>query len=100
LRINFEVIGHDENGSHFSAHGQTRNVSREGGCLVLDRDMKHGDIVKLRSPKGIPFIAHVCWSTYDMQKNLRRVGFKLTSNHGWVLHETAHNKPTSLFFLR
>jgi hypothetical protein len=100
LRINFEVFAYDENGVHFSTRALTRDVSREGGCLLLDRDLKSGDIMKLRSPRGNSFIAHVCWSNYDTNRNTRQVGFRLTSNRGWVLHESSPHKTANLFFVR
>ena len=99
LLISFEVAGHDENGQHFSTGAQTRNISREGGCLLLDRDLKLGDLIRLKSPKGSLFIAKICWANYDMQRNVRQAGFKLSSNRGWVLHEPSReNSP--LFFNR
>jgi hypothetical protein len=100
LKIDFEIHGHDENGIHFSTHAQCHNVSREGGCLLLDRNMPNGEILKLKSPKGQSFIARVCWSYYDNKLNLQHVGFRLTSNRGWVMHEVPQEETASIFFNR
>lgn len=98
LEIVFEIFTHDEKGTHFSTQAQTRNVSREGGCLLLDRSISNGEILKLKSPRGTPFIARVCWSNYDHKLNLQRVGFRLTSNRGWVMHENSREASCSLYF--
>jgi hypothetical protein len=97
LKIVFEIVSHDENGIHFSTWGHTRDISREGGCILLDRCLLEGEILKLKSPKGIPFIARVCWSNYDHKLNLQHVGFKLTSNRGWVMHEIP-SEGSSIYF--
>ncbi len=100
LKIEFEIVGHDENGIHFSTHAQSRNISREGGCLLLDRDMPNGEIIKLKSPKGSSFIARICWSNFDIKLNQQHVGFRLTSNRDWVMHEVPREESTPLYFNR
>lgn len=100
LKIEFEIVGHDENGDRFSTHAQSHNISREGGCLLLDRDMPNGEIIKLKSPRGSSFIARVCWSTFDIKLNRQHVGFRLTSNRDWVMHEVPREESAPIYFNR
>jgi hypothetical protein len=94
VRVRFEVSGRDENGRRFVVRSETRNVCRDGGCLVLDRDVKSGERLKLTSIHGAQFIARVHWCLYDVHKNSRLIGFKLLDgNRGWVVHDLpAHHR--------
>lgn len=85
-RIRFEVFGRDENGHRFAIQTETRNVCREGGCLVMDRDITPGNPIKLTSVHGMNFAARVHWCLYDLHNNVRLVGFKLSDQKkGWVV---------------
>lgn len=85
-RIRFEVCGRDENGHPFAIQTETRNVCREGGCLVMDRDIKPGNPIKLTSVHGMNFSAKVHWCLFEPRNNVRLVGFKLSDQKkGWVI---------------
>ncbi len=85
-RVRFEVSGRDENGHRFAIQTETRNVCREGGCLVMDRDVRPGNPIKLTSVHGRNFAARVHWCLYDPRNNVRLVGFKLSDQKkGWVI---------------
>jgi hypothetical protein len=85
-RIRFEVAGRDDSGHRFAVQTETRNVCREGGCLVMDRDIKPGNPIKLTSVHGMNFAAKVHWCLYDPRNNVRLVGFKLSDQKkGWVI---------------
>lgn len=88
LRMGVEVSGKDENGRRFVVQTETRNVSRDGGCLALDRDVINGDRLKLTNSRGAQFIIRVHWCLFDGQKNIRLVGFKLSEkSRGWVVSD-------------
>jgi hypothetical protein len=98
LRVGVEVSGKDEHGRRFVVRTETRNVSRDGGCLALDRDVVNGDRLKLTNSRGTQFIIRVHWCLYDGQKNLRMIGFKLSEkSRGWILSDgsTIRREPMS-----
>jgi hypothetical protein len=86
MKIEFKVVGTDENGGLFEDRVQTVNVSAGGGCLLFHRDARPGEILQLFSPKGIMFTAQVRWFELDPRSNLRFLGFKLVEPLDmWVL---------------
>ena len=86
LKISVEVSGQDEHGTTFVSRAEISNASSKGGCLILDRDLRRGQKIKITSPKGPSFIARVCWSNWAMNKNVRFVGFELDQpTKGWVI---------------
>ena len=86
LKITVEVSGQDEHGSSFVCQAEISNASSKGGCLILDRDLRRGQKIKITSPKGPSFIGRVCWSNWAMNKNVRFVGFELDQpTKGWVI---------------
>jgi hypothetical protein len=86
LRIRFKVAGRDENGFVFEEHAESVDVSAGGGCLIIMKDIKKGESLRLYSPKGGLFIVSVRWFRYDMRKNVRYFGFQLAKpGNLWVL---------------
>ena len=86
MQLPFGVQGRDERGHYFVTKGFTRNVSPDGGCLVIDKDIPDGKLLRLIGPKGDLFLARVCWAVYKYHNNQRRVGFVLTSEKNrWVI---------------
>ena len=86
LKIPVDVSGQDEQGTQFQSRAEIINASSKGGCLILDRDIKRGQKLKITSPKGMLFRARVCWSNWAMNKNVRYVGFELDQpTKGWVI---------------
>jgi len=95
-RVRFEVSGRDENGHRFALQTETRNVCRDGGCIILDRDITPGNHIRLTSLHGMNFMARVHWCLYIPRNNVRLVGFKLTDHRqGWVVTDlsTFHRSP-------
>jgi hypothetical protein len=86
MKLPFGVQGRDERGHSFVTNGFTRNVSPDGGCLVVDKDIPSGERLRLIGPKGDLFLARVCWAVYEYHNNQRLVGFVLTSEKArWVI---------------
>jgi hypothetical protein len=95
MHVPFGVQGKDESGHFFVTKGFTRNISPDGGCLVIDKDIHHGERLKLIGPKGDLFFARVCWAVYEYLHDQRLVGFVLTSEKDrWVI--TNWRSPDSL----
>jgi hypothetical protein len=92
-RVHFEVSGRDENGRRFALSAETRNVCREGGCLILDRDIKPGDYLRLTSVHGMNFATRVHWCLFDPKQNVRWVGFRLLDRgKSWVVLDLPQQK--------
>jgi hypothetical protein len=86
LRIQFKVVGKDENGSLFEEYAESIDVSTGGGCLLFSKGIKKGECLKLFGPKGGAFLVDVRWFRYDVRKNVRYFGFQLvTPETPWVL---------------
>ena len=88
LRIRFTVTGFDQYGMPFTDLVETENVSRTGGCLVFDRDLRRNQSIRLEARNGLQFPARVRWCVH-VDGILRRCGFELTPssqrNNGWVV---------------
>ena len=97
LRINLTVTGFDQYGMPFTDYVQTENVSRTGGCLVFDRDLRRNQSIQLEARNGMQFPAKVRWCVH-VSGILRRCGFELNpisqKNNGWVIADPAgrHSK--------
>jgi hypothetical protein len=86
LEFPMEISGIDEQGHPFKTTARIRNASPEGGCLIIDKDIPEGTILKLVSPKGLKFEGVVCWESYSYHTNHRLIGFVLTAGQEkWVL---------------
>ena len=88
LRINLTIPGFDQYGMPFTDCVQTENVSRTGGCLVFDRDLRRNQSIRLEARNGMQFPAKVRWCVH-VNGILRRCGFELSpssqKNNGWVI---------------
>ena len=97
LRIRFTVTGFDQYGMPFTDHVETENVSRTGGCLVFDRDLRRNQSIRLEARNGLQFPAKVRWCVH-VDGILRRCGFELTpssqKNNGWIVADSTrqHSK--------
>ena len=90
LKIDLTVTGYDQDGTPFTDHVQTENVSKDGGCVLLDRDLRRNQSLRIEANRGIRFPARVRWCV-QIDGILRRVGFQLnpTAKNGWVIAD--HN---------
>ena len=88
LRIHLTVTGFDQYGMPFTEQVQTENVSRTGGCMVFDRDLRRNQSIRLEARNGMQFPAKIRWCVHD-NGILRRCGFELNpssqKNNGWVI---------------
>ena len=97
LRVRFTVTGFDQYGMPFTDHVETENVSRTGGCLVFDRDLRRNQSIRLEARNGLQFPAKVRWCVH-VDGILRRCGFELTpssqKNNGWIVADSTrqHSK--------
>ena len=77
----------------FTDHVETENVSRTGGCLVFDRDLRRNQSIRLEARNGMQFPAKVRWCVH-VNGILRRCGFELNpisqKNNGWVITDPTH----------
>jgi len=87
LQICLTVTGRDEYGSAFVDQVLTENVSKDGGCLLLSRDLRRTQSLKIQGQNGTGFLAEVRWCMYHARRNTRRVGFQLDRNSrtGWII---------------
>jgi hypothetical protein len=87
LQICLTVTGQDEYGSAFVDQVLTENVSKDGGCLLLRRDLRRTQSLGIQGQNGTRFLAKVRWCMYYARRNTRRVGFQLDRNSrtGWVI---------------
>jgi hypothetical protein len=96
LRINLTITGFDQYGMPFTDYVQTENVSRTGGCLVFDRDLRRNQCIRLEARNGMQFPAKVRWCVH-VNGILRRCGFELNpssqKNNGWVIADPAGQHP-------
>jgi hypothetical protein len=93
LKIGFEILGQDEHEFPFRTQAGTINVSTRGCCLCLHKDLARGQFLTLISPKGVPFVAKVCWSKYSPKNDLRFVGLSLPFHTtGWVISDQSQGQ--------
>jgi hypothetical protein len=86
LNVQMEISGRDEHGFRFLCTASTHNVSTEGGCLLIPKDLARGELIRLAGPKGFQFVARVIWANYDYRNDSRQVGFTLIgARNGWIL---------------
>jgi hypothetical protein len=88
-----EVYGKDVTGRVFTTGAILCNVSPDGGCLVLDRGIAHGQIMRISNSNGDVFPARVCWATFSYRTKQRHLGFKLEGgkNHWFFYDATGRN---------
>jgi hypothetical protein len=85
--LEFEVSGSDVDGQTFTLRSRTTNISGEGGCLRLPRNMEVGNPLTLKDNRGDIYTARVCWHKFDMESNTSLVGFMVLDNsHDWALN--------------
>ena len=87
LQIRLTVTGKDEYGSAFADQVRTENVSIDGGCLLLNRDLRRNQSFRIEGQNGARFVARVRWCMYYFRQDTRRVGFQLEADckKSWVL---------------
>ncbi len=86
LNIRFKLAGKDESGFAFEDFAETVNLSASGGCLVVKKDLRTGETLRLFGPRGTAFVVTVRWFKYDMRTNLRLLGFEVVKpTSEWVL---------------
>ena len=87
LQICLTITGRDEYGAAFVDQVLTENVSKDGGCLLLSRDLRRTQSLRIQGQNGTRFLAEVRWCRYYAGRNTRRVGFQLDRNSrtGWVI---------------
>ena len=87
LQICLTVTGQDEYGSAFVDQVLTENVSKDGGCLLLSRDLRRTQSLGIKGQNGTRFLAEVRWCMFYAHRNARHVGFSLDRNSrtGWVI---------------
>ena len=59
LQICLTVTGRDEYGSAFVDQVLTENVSKDGGCLLLSRDLRRTQSLGIKGQNGTRFLAEV-----------------------------------------
>jgi len=97
LQIPLTLVGFDQYGTPFTDHVQTENVSKNGGCLLFDRDLRRNQSIRIEARNGTQFSAKVRWCVH-VTGILRRCGFELTprsqEKNGWVIADPAqqHSK--------
>jgi hypothetical protein len=81
------VTGLDKHGTAFVDRVMTENVSEDGGCVVINRDLRRNEPLKIEAHDGTRFTAKVRWCVYYIWQDTRRVGFQLdvSSKNGWVI---------------
>ena len=87
LQICLTVTGRDEYGPALVDQVLTENVSKDGGCLLLSRDLRRTQSLGIQGQNGTRFFAKVRWCMYYAQRNTPRIGFQLDRNFrtGWVI---------------
>ena len=87
LQIRLTVTGKDEYGTAFADQVRTENLSIDGGCLLLNRDLRRNQALRIEGPNGARVIARVRCCVYYFRQDTRRVGFQLEtdSRKSWVL---------------
>ena len=71
----------------FADQVRTENLSIDGGCLLLNRDLRRNQSFRIEGQNGAHFVARVRWCMYYFRQDTRRVGFQLDpdSKKSWVL---------------
>ena len=64
LQICLTVAGKDEYGSAFVDQVRTENVSIDGGCLLLNRDLRRNQSFRIEGQNGARFVARERWCMY------------------------------------
>jgi hypothetical protein len=84
LQVPLTVTGRDEHGTTFADPVRTENVSIDGGCLLLNGDLRRNQIEGLN---GARLVARVRWCMYYFRQDIRRVEFQLDtdSKESWIL---------------
>jgi hypothetical protein len=77
LQFPLEISGRDEWGKSFVSVARVCNVSPEGGCVAIKKDLAKGEKIHLLTPKGTHFLAKVRWSQGNGQAEQRYVGFDI-----------------------
>jgi len=87
LQIRLTVSGRDEHGTAFADQVRTENLSVDGGCLLLNRDLRRNQSLRIEGQNGARFVARVRSCMYYFRQNTRRVGFQLDaeSKKSWIL---------------
>jgi hypothetical protein len=87
LQIRLTATGKDEYGTAFADQVRTENLSIDGGCLLLNRDLRRNQSFRIEGQNGARFVARVRWCMYYFRQDTRRVGFQLDpdSKESWVL---------------
>jgi hypothetical protein len=87
LQIGLTVTGKDEYGTAFADQVRTENLSIDGGCLLLNRDLRRNQSFRIEGQNGDRFVARVRWCMYYFRQDTRRVGFQLETDtkKSWVL---------------
>ena len=87
LQIRLTVTGKDEYGTAFADQVRTENLSIDGGCLLLNRDLRRNQSFRIEGENRDRFVARVRWCMYYFRQDTRRVGFQLETDtkESWVL---------------
>ena len=86
LQIYLTVTGRDEYGSAFVDQVLTENVSKDGGCLLLSRDLRRMQSLRIQGQNGTRFLAEVRWCMFYAHRNARHVGFTRPEFQNWLGH--------------
>jgi hypothetical protein len=85
--LEFDVSGVDADGQAFTIRSSTTDISGEGGCLRLSRNVEVGIPLTLKDRRGDVYKAKVCWHNFDLEYGKCLVGFKVVENsQDWVLN--------------
>jgi hypothetical protein len=85
--LEFEVSGVDADGQDFAIRSNTTDISGEGGCLRLSRNVETGRTLTLKDKRGDSYKAQVCWHNFDLEYGKCLVGFKVVENsQDWLLN--------------
>jgi hypothetical protein len=96
LSISLGVDGKDVTGRVFTTTAMLCNVSPDGGCMVIDRGVACGQMIRISNLQGEVFPARVCWATYSYRTKQRHMGFKLEGgkNHGFLMASVGRETQT------
>jgi hypothetical protein len=101
----FEVTGVDADGQPFSVTAETLDISGEGGCIRIPRNVESRVILTLKNRKKEEYKVQVCWHKFDLEYGKSLVGFKVKGpGDDWALNVVAllgtatsrHSSATSL----
>jgi hypothetical protein len=83
----FEVSGVDADGQPFQTWVESVDLSGEGGCLRLSKNVEADTVLTLKDKRGDIFTVQVCWRNYDLENGKCIAGFKVKDNHqDWMLN--------------